>query len=253
MSSPGIRRHFLGPALDTGAVVQSGLRIQKARLRQPIDLAVGATRDDGIETDATRDFGALYFLFLNADGTVKSHSLIDTQSSLIGSVLRPRDRFGSDVVLLEDADGDGVEDVAVGAFGEDPLKVGRVFVLHLDTNGSVKSYTEISAGLGGFAPPLGKGDRFGISLASDDLDGDGLRDLVIGAAGDDDGGAESGALWVCLLNATGRVRAFEKISPDFAPSTPATWIVNPDPAEPLGVSLEPIVAVQPLVDVPAVQ
>jgi PKD repeat protein len=180
-----------------------------------VDLAVGATRDDGIETDGTRDFGALYFLFMNADGTVKSHSLIDTQSSVIGSVLRPRDRFGADVVLLEDADGDGVEDIAVGAFGEDPLKVGRVFVLHLCTDGSVKSYTEITAGLGGFAPPLGKGDRFGISLAADDLDGDGLHDLVIGAVGDDDGGAESGALWVCLLNASGRVRAFDKISPDF--------------------------------------
>jgi len=180
-----------------------------------IDLAVGATRDDGGDPDATQDFGALYLLFLNADGTVKSHSRIGLEPSGFGALLRPRDRFGADVVLLEDPDGDGVEDLAVGAFGEDPAKYGRVFVLHLETDGGVKSYQEIGRSTGGFTGLLGRGDRFGISLAADDFDGDGLSDLVVGAAGDDDGGADAGALWVCLLNAQGRVKGFEKISPDF--------------------------------------
>ena len=179
-----------------------------------IDLAVGATRDDGDDADLARDFGALYVLFLNADGSVKSHARIGYQASGFGATLRPRDRFGSDVVLLDDLDGDGVEDLAVGAFGEDPLKYGRVFVLFMNPDGSVKGYQEIGLNAGGFSGVLGKGDRFGIALAAEDFDGDGLADLAIGAVGDDDGGAEAGGLWICLLRPDGRVKAFSKISTD---------------------------------------
>ncbi len=95
------------------------------------------------------------------------------------------------------------------------MKYGRVFVLHLLPDGSVKSYQEIGRNVGGFSGLLGRSDRFGTSLAADDFDGDGLIDLVIGAVGDDDGGADAGAVWVCLLDALGRVKSFEKISPDF--------------------------------------
>ena len=180
-----------------------------------IDLAVGATRDDGLDSDLTKDYGALYILFLNPDGTVKAQSLIRQDTGPFGSILRPHDRFGSDVALLDDPDGDGVEDIAVGAFGEDPMKFGRVFVLHLQRDGTVKDWREIGSNTGGFTGLLGKGDRFGMSLAADDLDGDGIEDLFIGAAGDDDGGADAGALWVTLLDRSGGVRAFEKISSDF--------------------------------------
>ncbi len=180
-----------------------------------LELAVGATRDDGADTDPTKDYGALYILFMRSDGTVKSQSLIGPASAGFGALLRPRDRFGADVASLGDVDGDGVEDIAVGAFGEDPLKYGRVFVLRLERGGTVKSWSEIGFNTGGFTGLLGKGDRFGMSLTADDLDGDGIQDLFIGAAGDDDGGAEAGAVWVCLLDIQGGVRAFEKISPDF--------------------------------------
>jgi PKD repeat protein len=179
------------------------------------DLAVGATRDDGGDPDPTKDLGAVYLLFLRPDGTVKNHARIGAETAVIGPVLRPRDRFGADVACLDDADGDGVEDLAVGAFGEDPLKYGKVFILHMNADGSVKSHQEIGNNTGGFTGVLGRSDRFGIALASDDFDGDGLQDLAIGAGGDDDGGAEAGALWICLLEASGRVRSFEKISPDY--------------------------------------
>ena len=180
-----------------------------------IDLAVGATRDDGGDSDLLRDFGAVYLLELRRDGTVKATRRIAADTLPFGAVLRPGDRFGADVALLGDLDLDGVEDIAVGAFGDDPLKSGRVFVMPLNLNGTVKSYTEIGAGLGGFTGLLGKSDRFGISLASDDLDGDGIQDLLVGAVGDDDGGADAGAVWVLKLDATGRVTEHEKISPDF--------------------------------------
>jgi PKD repeat protein len=179
------------------------------------DLVVSATRDDGLDPEPTKDIGALHILFLNADGTVKVHSKIGPETPGLGVVLRPRDRFGSDVVRIEDADGDGVEDLAVGAFGEDPQKYGRVFLLYLNPDGTLKDWREIGFNTGGFTGLLGKGDRFGMSLAADDFDGDGRQDLLVGAAGDDDGGADVGALWMCLLNPLGRVKAFEKISPDY--------------------------------------
>jgi hypothetical protein len=89
------------------------------------DLAVGSTRDDGSDPDLIKDFGAVYVLFLNPDGTVKAKSKIDVDSPVIGPALRPRDRFGADVVSLGDADGDGVVDVAVGAFGDEPTSTAR--------------------------------------------------------------------------------------------------------------------------------
>ncbi|MEQ1893098.1 MAG: integrin alpha, partial [Planctomycetota bacterium] len=180
-----------------------------------LDLAVGATRDDGAEADLLRDYGAVYLLQLRRDGTVKATTRLAADTPPFGSALRPGDRFGADVALLGDLDGDGVEDIAVGAFGDDPLKSGRVLVMPLNANGTVKSFIEIGASLGGFTGSLGKSDRFGISLASDDLDGDGIQDLLVGAVGDDDGGADAGALWVLKLDATGHVTEHEKISPDF--------------------------------------
>jgi hypothetical protein len=176
-----------------------------------IDLVVGATRDDGGEPDPALDYGALYVLFLREDGTVRKHARIGAGGGSCPP-LRRLDRFGSDVVLLEDADGDGVEDIAVGAFSEDPLQCGRIFVLHLLRDGRVKDHQEIGRSTGGFTGSLGRTDRFGISLAADDLDGDGVHDLLVGALGDDDGASGAGAVWVCLLDALGRVRSTEKIS-----------------------------------------
>ncbi len=78
------------------------------------DLAVGAFSDDG----GVRR-GAVWVLFLNLDGTVKSHQKIsDTQGGFTG-VLDDGDWFGSSVAALGDLDGDGVIDLAVGAIFDD--------------------------------------------------------------------------------------------------------------------------------------
>src|SRR5206468_251227 len=102
------------------------------------------------------------------------------------------DLFGISAATLGDLDGDGVTDLAVGAFGDDTggNARGAVHVLLMNTtNGTVKSTTNIASGLGG-APPLADGDYFGISVASlGDLDGDGVTDLAVGAYSDDTGGS----------------------------------------------------------------
>ena len=94
------------------------------------DLAVGAPRDG----DGGFVRGAVWVLFLNPDGTVKSHQKIsDTQGGFTGT-LDDFDWFGLSVAALGDLDGDGVGDLAAGARNDDdggPDR-GAVWVLFLD-------------------------------------------------------------------------------------------------------------------------
>ncbi len=160
---------------------------------------MGAYLDD----DGGLDRGAVWVLFLNTNGTVKSHQKIsDTQGGFTG-ILRNTDWFGISVASLGDLDGDGVGDLAVGAIGDDDggSARGAVWILFLNTNGTVKTHQKISDTQGGFTGILDNIDVFGTSVASlGDLDGDGVGDLAVGAWGDDDGGFDRGAVWVLFLD-----------------------------------------------------
>ncbi|MCH7720800.1 MAG: FG-GAP repeat protein, partial [Planctomycetes bacterium] len=176
-----------------------------------IDLAVGAPRDD----DGGNGRGAVYILFLNADGTVKAEQKIsDTEGGFNGR-LDDVDAFGTSVASLGDLDADGVGDLAVGAYLDDDggNDRGAVWVLFLNTDGTVKSHQKISDTEGGFTGILDDSDVLGFSVASlGDLDGDGVADLAVGAFGDDDGGFSRGAVWVLFLNTDGTVKLHQKIS-----------------------------------------
>jgi hypothetical protein len=175
------------------------------------DLAVGAFKDD----DGGPDRGAIWVLFLNADGTVKSHQKIsDTEGGFRGA-LDDNDRFGVSLAPLGDLNGDGVVDLAAGAAndGDGGAFRGAVWVLFLNANGTVMGYKKISDTQGGFSGILDDGDKFGRSVDSvGDLNGDGVGDLAVGAVGDGDGGFERGAVWVLFLNSNGRVKSHQKIS-----------------------------------------
>ncbi|MCH8824087.1 MAG: FG-GAP repeat protein [Planctomycetes bacterium] len=72
-------------------------------------------------------------LFLNTNGTVKSHQKIsDTEGGFKG-ILDDGDHFGW-VTSLGDLDGDGVGDLAVGAQNDDDggTNRGAVYILFLD-------------------------------------------------------------------------------------------------------------------------
>ncbi len=77
------------------------------------DLAVGA-RQDGTG-GALR--GAVHILFLNANGTVKSTSKIASGTGGAPTLV-DGDRFGTSVANVGDLDGDGVTDLAVGAYAD---------------------------------------------------------------------------------------------------------------------------------------
>ncbi|MHC4690272.1 MAG: integrin alpha [Planctomycetota bacterium] len=175
------------------------------------DLAVTAHLDD----DGGTDRGAVWILFLNSDGTVKSHQKIsDTQGDFTGS-LDDYDRFGVSVARLGDFDSDGIEDIVVGAHSDDDGGNGHgaVWLLFLNTDGTVKNHQKISDTQGGFTGILHTKDWFGRSVCSlGDLDGDDVNDIAVGAFNDDDGGFRLGSVWILFLNPDGTVKIHQKIS-----------------------------------------
>jgi cysteine-rich repeat protein len=118
-------------------------------------------------------------------------------------VLDSGDMFGQAVAEVRDLNNDGINEIMVGSVNDDDggTNRGAVWVLFVNTSGVVTLHRKISSGLGGFTGPLVNGDMFGRALTSPrDLDGDGVADLVVGAAHDDDGGTNRGAAWVLFLD-----------------------------------------------------
>jgi hypothetical protein len=173
------------------------------------DLAVGAPYDD----DGGMDSGAVWILFLNTDGTVKSHQKISNDEGYFFGTFSSNGRAGESCTSLGDLDGDRIPDIAAGATWDEDVVAGAVWILFLNRDGTVKNLQKISASHGGFSGSLAIADGFGSSLTCPgDLDGDGIPDMAAGATGDDDGGAERGAVWILYLNSDGSVKYHQKIS-----------------------------------------
>jgi FG-GAP repeat len=143
-----------------------------------------------------------------------TQKISDTQGNFQGG-LSNEDQFGFAVAAIGDLDGDMVQDLAVGAYLDDDggLNRGAVFVLFLQPNGAVKAQQKISDTQGNFGGALDDNDHFGISVtALGDLNGDATQELAVGAAFDNDGGADRGAVYVLFLDPDGKVKAEQKIS-----------------------------------------
>ena len=165
------------------------------------DLAVGASGDD----DGGVDRGALWLLFLNADGTVAAHQKISQTEGQFDGSLDDGAGLGSALADIGDLDGDGLTDLAAGAPLSDDggADRGALWLLFPDRNGELRSDLKISATSGNFNTDLEDGDRFGAAVAGiGDLNGDGRGDIAVGAPLDDDGGSDRGALWILFMERT---------------------------------------------------
>jgi len=180
-----------------------------------VDIAVGA--DEYLEGGIRA--GAVFILFMNTDGTVKSHQKISLITPGIGGELEDNDHFGHSVNPIGDFDNDGVIDLIVGSENDDDggSNRGAVYLIFLNSDGTVKSYQKISDTRGGFEGILEDGDKFGAGLDNiGDLDADGITDLVVGVEYDNDdrdgNGNDNGAVYILFMKSDGTVKSFSKIS-----------------------------------------
>jgi large repetitive protein len=156
------------------------------------DVVIGARLYDSGQADE----GAAWVYLGSATGLV-------TAPAWTGEGDQSDARFGHSVASAGDVNGDGYDDLVVGA---------QLYDGALTDEGTAFLYTGSSTGLSvgpAWTAPGGQGDaRFGVSVAgAGDVNGDGYDDVVVGANRYDDGQSEEGAAFLFTGSASGPTAA----------------------------------------------
>ncbi len=162
------------------------------------DLLVGAPYfDDG----SSSDVGACYLLLGPVSGSI---GLASADARLIGE--DADDQAGYAISSAGDVDGDGVDDLLVGAWQRDVDGVsnaGSAYVVLGPVSGDVSLASADASVVG-----EDEDHRVGESVASaGDVDGDGSGDVLVGSSYDTDGGSYAGAAFLLLGPLTGDLSA----------------------------------------------
>lgn len=156
------------------------------------DIALGAP---AATVEGARAAGEVVVVYGAAAGLLaapRSLRLVSAQVEVPGAS-ESGDQFGA-ALTIGDVDGDGFDDLVVGAPGEShpgAEVAGALTVFNGSETGLLRTGSrELWAGRNGFAGTAEAGDRLGAALGAGDVDGDGVDDVVVGAPGEDgpDGG-----------------------------------------------------------------
>jgi PKD repeat protein len=164
------------------------------------DILIGAPWDEAGGSKA----GQTYLIFGKASGWTMDTDLSNADASFIGE--NADDRSGNSVVGAGDINGDGYDDILIGAHYDDDggNDAGQTYLILGNASGWVMD-TDLANADASFIGENG-GDYSGWSVSGvGDVNGDGYDDILIGDYGDDDGGSSAGQTYLILGKASGWV------------------------------------------------
>ena len=163
----------------------------------------------------------------NSDGTIKSSEEINSSTDN-GPTLEdgappgnPGDQFGNSVADMGDLNGDGTNDLVVGAWTDDDgcstQNCGTIHILYMDTDGSLAASTD-EFDCSHAKIKCGSNDNFGKSVAPIDLNNDGVNDIAVGAHKDNcsadsgcSGWDDRGVIHILFMDSDENVDSVEEI------------------------------------------
>ena len=155
------------------------------------DILIGA-KNNG---DEAQDSGQTYLIFGKHSSWVMDMPLSESNASFWGE---GRDDYsGNSVVSAGDINGDGYDDILIGAYNNDDggEDTGQTYLILGKTSGWSMD-TGLSASDASFEGEY-EGDTAGRSVAgAGDVNGDGFDDILIGAPGSDDGATNAGQTYL---------------------------------------------------------
>ena len=190
------------------------------------DLIIGASSAD---PNGDNQAGETYIIYGGASapgtGGVLDLSALDGTNGFILTGIDAGDRAGWSVSSAGDVNGDGYDDLIIGARYADPNGVGNAgesYIIYGGANapgtGGVLDLGALNGTNGFILTGIDADDRSGISVSSaGDVNGDGYDDLIIGASGADPNASLSGETYILYGGATGT----ESLTPVTASGTAA--------------------------------
>ena len=166
------------------------------------DITVTASDGDGGDSKITGHAVAITVTDKIDDGAF-TLSMLDGTNGFTLTGIDPDDESGRSVSSAGDVNGDGYDDLIVGAHRADPngARSGETYVVYggasAPATDGVLSLSALDGTNGFTVTGIDAGDRSGVSVSSaGDVNGDGYDDLIIGARSADPNGESSGETYV---------------------------------------------------------